>query len=333
VAAPRAETAARDPLPIDLDDIRRAAGRLSGVAHRTPVLTSQHLDQITGASLHLKAEHLQRVGAFKFRGGYNAVAALPAKLRGRGVVAFSSGNHAQAIAAAAGVLGVPATIVMPEDAPPVKLEATRGYGAEVVLYDRYTEDRRAIAATIADERGASVIPPYDHAEVMAGQGTTALELIEQVAGLELLVVPIGGGGLLSGCAVAVASSIPGIEIVGVEPEGRRAARDAMAVGRVVEVAVPRTLLDGQQTPNIGALPLRVLTELVDRVVGVTDAQAAHAVRLLATRTKQLVEPSGAAGLAAVLSGAIDVTGRRVGIVLSGGNVAPSTLARILAGEI
>lgn len=324
---------AHTPLPIDLDDVRRAAERLDGVSHRTPVLTSRHLDGVSGASLHLKAEHLQRVGAFKFRGGYNAVAALPPEVRARGVVAFSSGNHAQAIAAAAGLLGVPAVIVMPEDAPPVKLEATRGYGAEVVLYDRYTEDRRAIATAIAHERGASVIPPYDHPHVMAGQGTTALELVEQVPDLDLLVVPIGGGGLLSGCAVAAAAMVPGIEIVGVEPEGRRAARDAMAVGEVVEVPVPRTLLDGQQTPNIGALPLRVLTELVDRVVGVTDAHAAHAVRVLAARTKQLVEPSGAAGLAAVLSGGIPVEGRRVGIVLSGGNVAAPVLARILNREV
>jgi threo-3-hydroxy-L-aspartate ammonia-lyase len=249
------------------------------------------------------------------------------------VVAFSSGNHAQAVAAAAQLLGVRATIVMPEDAPPVKLEATRGYGAEIVLYDRYIEDRRAIAGAIADERGASLIPPYDHRDVMAGQGTTASELVEQVADLDLLVVPIGGGGLLSGCAVAAAALVSGIEIVGVEPEGRRAARDAMTAGEVVEVEVPRTLLDGQQTPNIGALPLRVLTALVDRVVGVTDAEASHAVRVLAARTKQLVEPSGASGLAAVLAGHVPVEGRRVGIVLSGGNVAAPTLARILAGEL
>jgi threo-3-hydroxy-L-aspartate ammonia-lyase len=320
-------------LPIDLDDVRRAAVRLEGVAHRTPVLTSRYLNELTGGSLHLKAEHLQRVGAFKFRGGYNAVAALPAEVRARGVVAFSSGNHAQAVAAAAELLGVRATIVMPEDAPPVKLEATSGYGAEIVLYDRYTEDRRAIAGAIANERGASLIPPYDHRDVMAGQGTTALELVDEVADLDLLVVPIGGGGLLSGCAVAASALVAGIEIVGVEPEGRRAARDAMAAGEVVEVEVPRTLLDGQQTPNIGGLPLRVLTALVDRVVGVTDAETSHAVRVLAARTKQLVEPSGASGLAAILAGHVPVEGRRVGIVLSGGNVAAPVLARILAGEL
>jgi len=321
------------PLPIEFGDVRRAAARLHGVAHRTPVLTSRHLDGLTGASLHLKAEHLQRVGAFKFRGGYNAVAALPAEVRARGVVAFSSGNHAQAVAAAAQLLEVHATIVMPQDAPAVKLEATRGYGAEVVLYDRYTQDRLAIANEIASDRGATLIPPYDHPEVMAGQGTTALELLDEVPAIDLLVVPVGGGGLLSGCAVAASALAPGIEIVGVEPEGRRAARDAMATGAVVEVEVPRTLLDGQQTPNIGALPLRVLMALVDRVVGVTDAEVAHAVRLLATRTKQLVEPSGAAGLAAVLAGHVPVAGRRVGIVLSGGNVAAPSLARILSGEL
>lgn len=320
-------------LPIDLDDVRRAAARLAGVAHRTPVLTSAYLDTVTGGSIHLKAEHLQRIGAFKFRGGYNAVSALPPEVRSRGVVAFSSGNHAQAVSAAAGLLGVHAAIVMPEDAPAVKLEATRGYGAEVVLYDRYSEDRLAIAGEIAEERGATIIPPYDHPDVMAGQGTAALELVEDVADLDLLVVPIGGGGLLSGCAVAAAALVPGIEIVGVEPEGRRAARDAMAAGAVVQVEVPRTLLDGQQTPNIGGQPLAVLLELVDRVVGVTDAEVAHAVRVMAARTKQLLEPSGAAGVAAVLNGRIPIEGRRVGIVLSGGNVAPGTLARILAGEV
>ncbi len=316
--------------PIDADDVARAADRIDGVAHHTPVLTSRRLDQTTGGALFLKAEHLQRVGAFKFRGAYNAIAALPPTVRARGVVAFSSGNHAQAIALSSALLDTSATIVMPSDAPVVKLEATRGYGAEVITYDRYADDRAAIGQAIADERGATVIPPFDHPEVMAGQGTVGLELATQAAGLDLLVVPVGGGGLISGCAVAVTAALGEIEIVGVEPAGRYAARGALEAGEVVEVAVPRTLLDGQQTTHVGTRPLAVMRSLVDRVVGVSDEEALDAVRTLATTTKQVVEPSGAAALAAVLAGHLDVTGRRVGIVLSGGNITPSILARALA---
>jgi len=316
-------------LPIDDDDIARAAARLAGVAHQTPVLTSRRLDAVTGGALHLKAEHLQRVGAFKFRGAYNAVTALAPEVRARGVVAFSSGNHAQAIALASALHGIPATIVMPTDAPAVKLAATRGYGAEVVTYDRYREDRVAIGQRIAEARGATVIPPFDDPHVMAGQGTVGRELVAQVQGLDLLVVPVGGGGLLSGCAVAVTAALGEVEIVGVEPAGRHAARAALAAGEVVEVAVPRTLLDGQQTPHVGRRPLAVMRAMVDRVVGVTDDEALSALRWLAMATKQVVEPSGAAGLAAVLAGHVDVTGRRVGIVLSGGNVTSQVLARAL----
>lgn len=316
-------------LPIDPDDVARAAARLEGVAHRTPVLTSRRLDEATSASLHLKAEHLQRVGAFKFRGGYNAVAALPRDVRTHGVVAFSSGNHAQAIALASALHGVSATIVMPSDAPAVKLAATRGYGAEVVTYDRYRDDRAAIGRRIASQRGATVIPPFDHPEVMAGQGTVGRELAEQVPGLDLLLVPVGGGGLVAGCAVAVTAALGAVEIVGVEPAGRPAARAAMAAGEVVEVEVPRTILDGQQTTHVGSRPLAVLDALVDRVVGVTDEEVLAAMRRLALTTKQVVEPSGAAGLAAALSGRVEVAGRRVGIVLSGGNLTPEVLSRAL----
>ncbi|MFP4635502.1 MAG: pyridoxal-phosphate dependent enzyme, partial [Nitriliruptoraceae bacterium] len=250
--------ASADPLPLDADDVARAARVLAGIAHRTPVLTSQRLDERTGARLSLKAEHLQRVGAFKFRGAYTAIHALDAHVRSRGIVSYSSGNHAQAVALAARLLEAPATIVMPDDAPPNKVAATQGYGAEVVRYDRYTEDRRLLATELADQRGATVIPPYDHPAVMAGQGTVARELLEEVGDLDVLVVPVGGGGLLGGCAVAAAAANPDLTIVGVEPAERRAARDALATGRVVEVAVPRTLLDGQQTPEIGARPLAVL---------------------------------------------------------------------------
>lgn len=298
------------------------------MAHVTPVLTSSLLDARTGAQIHLKSEHLQRVGAFKFRGAYNAVAALPTDVRERGVVAYSSGNHAQAVALACRLLEVPATIVMPMDAPAGKLAATLAYGAEVVTYDRYAEDRAAIGAAIARERGSQVVPPFDHPDVVAGQGTAALELLEQVADLDLLVAPVGGGGLLSGCTVAARGLAPGIEVVGVEPAGRRAARDALASGEVVEVAVPHTALDGQQTSHVGDLPLQLLLQHEVGVVGIADEAALETVAWLLTRTKQVVEPSGAAALAAILDGTVDVRGRRVGVILSGGNVDPALLGRL-----
>ncbi len=330
VGAPDRHVTSETPaLPIDIDDIARAAVRLDGVAHRTPVLTSRRLDDATSASVYLKAEHLQRVGAFKFRGGYNAVAALPREVRARGVVAFSSGNHAQAIALASALHGVSATIVMPSDAPAVKLDATRGYGAEVVTYDRYRDDRAEIGRHLAAERGATVIPPFDHPDVMAGQGTVGREFAEQVPDLDLLLVPVGGGGLLSGCAVAVTAALGEVEIVGVEPADRPAARAAMAAGEVTEVEIPRTILDGQQTTHVGTRPLAVLDALVDRIVGVTDEEVLAAIRRLALTTKQVVEPSGAAGLAAALSGRVAIAGRRVGIVLSGGNITPEVLTRAL----
>jgi threo-3-hydroxy-L-aspartate ammonia-lyase len=323
---------AAEGLPVTFGDVERAAARLRGVAHRTPVLRSRTLDAALGARVHLKAEHLQRVGAFKFRGAFNAIAALDDEARRGGVVAFSSGNHAQAIACAAALLEVHATIVMPTDAPGVKLAATRGYGAEVVSYDRYSEDRRAIGERIARERGSTIIPPYDHRDVIAGQGTAAMELLEDVADLDLLVVPVGGAGLISGCAIAAAALSPGLRVVGVEPAGRCAARAALEKGEVVTVPVPRTALDGQQTPDIGELPLVILRELVERVVGVSDEATLMTVRTLAVRMKQVVEPSGASALAAVLSGEIDVAGRNVGVILSGGNVAPERLAAILADD-
>ncbi|MFA9432297.1 pyridoxal-phosphate dependent enzyme [Egicoccus sp. AB-alg2] len=322
---------ATDALPVVFEDVRRAAERLAGVAHRTPVLTSRTLDAATGATVFCKAEHLQRIGAFKFRGAYNALAALDPHERARGVVAFSSGNHAQAVALAARLLAVPATIVMPLDAPPVKVAATRDYGAEVVTYDRYTEDRRAIGEAIATERGATVVPPYDHPDVIAGQGTAALELLEDVPDLDALVVPIGGGGLLAGSAVSMRAVRPEATVLGVEPAGRRAARDAMQRGEVVQVPVGRTLLDGQQTPEVGVRNLALLRAHVDRVEGVDDDEALAAMRLLATRMKQVVEPSGASALGALLAGRFpDLRGARVGVLLSGGNVTPEVLARALA---
>ena len=325
--------AAPAPGPIGIDDVRAAAGRLEGVAHRTPVLRSRHLDARAGARIHLKAEHLQRIGAFKFRGAYNAIASLPADERARGIVAFSSGNHAQAIACAAGLLDAPATIVMPSDAPQVKLAATLGYGAEVVSYDRYTEDRRSIGERIAGERGATIIPPYDHPAVIAGQGTAALELLEEVAELDVLVVPVGGGGLIAGCAIAARAINPRLRVIGVEPQGRRAARDALERGEVVQVEVPRTALDGQQTPEVGHLPLAVMQREIEEVVGVDDLAVLATVRSLAIRMKQVVEPSGASALAAVLDGGIELGGGDIGVIISGGNIAPGALADLLGNDL
>jgi threo-3-hydroxy-L-aspartate ammonia-lyase len=331
-------TAAARRAPVTIDDVRRAGARLEGLAHRTPVLTSRRLDAQAGATLLCKAEHLQRVGSFKFRGATNAIAALDPAVRRRGIVTFSSGNHAQAIACAARQADVPATIVMPEDAPPVKLAATRGYGADVHTYDRYTGDRAAIARELADRSGATIIPPFDHPDVVAGQGTVALELFDQVDDLDVLVVPLGGGGLLAGCAAVASALSPATLIVGVEPAGRPAGREALRTGVVVEVPVPLTILDGQQTPVIGETPLAVLRDTLHAVVGVEDAAVLRAMRSLAVVAKQVVEPSGASALAAVLAGhlgdqaGIDAQGARVGVVLSGGNVTPSVLARAMDAD-
>ena len=318
---------------IQLEDVRTAAARLEGVAIRTPVLRSTTLDTWTGGELLLKAEHLQRMGAFKFRGAYNAVSALDDAARARGVCAYSSGNHAQAVALSARLHGTRATIVMPADTPAVKLEATRGYGAEVVLYDRYTEDRAQVGRRLADERGMTLIPPFDHADVMAGQGTAALELIEDTADggpLDVLVVCVGGGGLISGCATAAKALSPTTRVVGVEPAARDVARRSLATGELVVAPVPTTIADGQQGDRLGALTLAVMRERVDEVVAVTDDEIRAAMRVLFDRLKQVVEPSGASALAAVLAGAIDVRGKRVGITLSGGNVGLERFVALMA---
>ena len=308
---------------ITLDDVQAAAARLDGVARRTPVLRSRTLDAWTGGQVLLKAEHLQRMGAFKFRGAYNSVSILEPAERSRGVAAFSSGNHAQAVALSARLHGTTATIVMPADTPPAKLAATRGYGAEVVLYDRYTEDRDAVGRRLAQERGLALIPPFDHEPVMAGQGTAALELIEDTADegpLDLLVVCVGGGGLISGCATASKGLSPGTRVVGVEPAARETARRSLETGELLTFPVPTTIADGQQGDRMGVLTLAVMRERVDEVVAATDDEIRAAMRFLFDRMKQVVEPSGASALAAILSGAIDVRGKRVGVTLSGGNV-------------
>jgi threonine dehydratase len=313
---------------ISLDDVRAAASRLDGVANRTPVFTSRTLDERTGSSVHVKAECFQRGGAFKFRGAYNKIASLPEEARSRGVLAYSSGNHAQAVAIAARLLGTTATIVMPEDAPPAKLEATRGYGAEVVSYDRWTEDREEIGRRLASERGVELVRPYDDPLVMAGQGTTALELLEDVPELDVLVVPVGGGGLIAGCATAAKALRPAIRVVGVEPEAGDDTRRSLASGERVHVGVPKTIADGLQAAEPGELTFQVNRALVDEVVTVADDEILEAMAFLFDRLKLVTEPSGAVGIAALLAGRIAQRGR-VGVVISGGNVGVARFAALL----
>jgi threo-3-hydroxy-L-aspartate ammonia-lyase len=324
-------------LAITFEDVRAAAGRLAGVAHRTPVLSSRSADERSGATLFFKCENLQRMGAFKFRGAYNALAQFDAAQRRAGVIAFSSGNHAQAIALAARLLKVPSVIVMPSDAPPVKLAATRGYqegqpGSEVVLYDRYTEDREAIGQRIARERGMTLIPPYDHPHVMAGQGTAALELVEQAGTLDALVVCVGGGGLISGCAVAARHLLPGIAVHGVEPEAGNDTQRSLARGEVVKIDVPQTIADGAQTQSSGKLTFPVIRALVAGIATVSDAQLITTMRFFAERMKLVVEPTGCLAAAAVLERVIDLRGQRVGVIISGGNVDRVKYAQWLAGD-
>ena len=312
-------------------DIERAALRIKGVAHRTPVLTSRTLDARLGLQVFMKAENLQRMGAFKFRGGYNAVNALTDSQRANGVVAFSSGNHAQAIALAAQLHGCAATIVMPHDAPALKLAATRGYGAEVVVYDRYTEDRAAIAKRLVDERDATLIPPFDHLDVMAGQGTTALELIEDAGAIDALIVCAGGGGLLSGCAVAAKHLLPQIEVYGAEPERGNDMQQSLRAGRIVGIEVPRTICDGQQTQAVGVHPFEVIRAHVTDVLTVSDPVVVEAMRFAFERLKVVLEPSGACALAALMTHADRFRGRRVGITLSGGNIGLDRFVALVSG--
>jgi threonine dehydratase len=315
---------------ITLDDVHAAAARLAGVAHPTPVLRSRTLDARTGASVHLKAECLQRGGAFKFRGAYNMISTLSEDARRRGVVAYSSGNHAQAVAIASGLLGSHATILMPADTPPAKMEATRGYGAEVVTYDRYTQDREALGAALAEERGGlALVPPYEHPAVIAGQGTAALELFRDVPDVDLLVVPVGGGGLIAGCATAAKALRPGVRVVGVEPEAGDDTRRSLAAGERVRIETPRTIADGQQADIPGRLTFEVNRRLVDAVEVVSDAEILAAMAFLFDRMKLVAEPSGASALAALLAGRIDAAGSRVGVIVSGGNVGVARFCELL----
>lgn len=317
------------PLAICFDDIDAAAQRLAGVAHLTPTLTSRTADERTGAQLFFKCENLQRMGAFKFRGAYNALSKFSAAQKQAGVIAFSSGNHAQAIALSARLLGMPAVIVMPEDAPALKIEATRNYGAEVILYDRYKVDREQLGREIAQARGMTLVPPYDHADVMAGQGTAAKELIEQVGDLDLLVVCVGGGGLISGCATAAKALSPACAVIGVEPEAGNDMQQSFARGEIVHIEVPRTIADGAQTQHAGQLTFPVIQRLVSGIVTVSDAELVRTMRFFAERMKLVVEPTGCLAAAAVLEGKFDVAGKRVGIIVSGGNVGPDRFAELL----
>lgn len=311
-------------------DVEAAAAVIEGVAHRTPVLRSRRLDELAGCEVHLKAEHLQRVGAFKFRGAFTALSAFDADQRRGGVVAYSSGNHAQAVALAARELGIPATIVMPHDAPESKVVATLGYGAQVVRYDRYTEDREAIGAALAEERGMTVVPPYDHRHVIAGQGTAVKELLEESGPLDVVVTPLGGGGLLSGSILSAGALAPQARVYGVEPEAGDDARRSLEEGRIVHIETPRTIADGAQTLHLGELTFPILRDGASAVVTATDAQLVETMRLVAATLKQVVEPTGVLALAAVLSGAVpDTAGSRVGVVLSGGNIDLGRFAELV----
>jgi len=318
-------------LSVTYADVEDAARRLEGVAHRTPVATSRQFDSLAGCEAYFKCENLQRMGAFKFRGAYNALAQLDEAVRGRGVVAFSSGNHAQAVALAGRLLGIPATIVMPADAPAVKVAATRGYGAEVVFYDRAKgEDREAVAARVSGERGATLIPPFDHRDVIAGQGTAVKELLEDVGPLDYLFVCCGGAGLLSGSAVAASHLSPGTRVVGVEPAAGDDAARSLRTRTLQRVEDPQTIADGARTQSLGALTFPLVLRYVHDIITVTDPQLVEAMRFLWERMKLVVEPTGALATAGVLAGPIDVRDRRVGIILSGGNVDLKAAAKLFA---
>jgi threonine dehydratase len=304
---------------VTLEDIKAAAGRLKGLSRLTPVHTSRMVDERCGAKVFFKCENFQRAGAFKFRGAYNALCQLTPEQRKAGVLTYSSGNHAQAIALAGQLLEIPRVVVMPQDAPAVKLAATRGYGAEVMLYDKHATTREELGAQIAVERGLTIIPPYDHEDIIAGQGTVALELHEQAGGLEVLLAPCGGGGLLSGCAVATSGLVPGCKVIGVEPAAADDATRSFKSGELQTVTNPETVADGARTPSLGQLTFPLVREHVDDMVTVDDAAIIDAMRFIWERMKLVVEPTGALAYAALHSGVLSFPGKRVGVILSGGN--------------
>ncbi|AJX12530.1 threo-3-hydroxy-L-aspartate ammonia-lyase [Burkholderia ubonensis] len=301
-------------------DVEAAATRIAGIAHRTPVHTSRTLNQLIGAEVFVKCENFQRMGAFKFRGAFNALSKFSPEQRKAGVVAFSSGNHAQGIALSAQILGIPATIVMPHDAPASKIAATKGYGADVVVYDRYAEDREAIGRRLADEQGLTLIPPYDHPDVLAGQGTAAKELFDEVGVLDALFVPMGGGGLLSGTALSTRALAPQCELYGVEPEAGNDGQRSLRSGQIVHIDTPKTIADGAQTQHIGNYTFAIIKRDVNDILTASDADLVNAMKFFATRMKMIVEPTGCLGLAAALNAKESLKGKRVGIIVSGGNI-------------
>jgi len=311
-------------------DIQNAAARIAGVAHHTPVLTSKTADAISGAELFFKCENFQRVGAFKFRGAYNALAQFSEAQRKAGVVAFSSGNHAQAIGLAARLLGIPALVLMPHDAPQSKITATTEYGAQVQTYNRYTEDREAIGRELAASRGMTLIPSYDHPDVICGQGTAALELFEQAGALDVLLVCLGGGGLLAGCALAAAGAAPACEVIGVEPALGNDGQQSFRAGKIIHIPVPDTIADGAKVTHVGEHNFPILRQHVKDIITVDDAQLIATMKFFAERMKMVVEPTGCLAAAAALHHAYPVAGKRVGVIISGGNVDLPVLANLLA---
>ncbi|CFR23914.1 threo-3-hydroxy-L-aspartate ammonia-lyase [Yersinia kristensenii] len=317
------------PLVISYEDIIQAHQRIAGFALKTPVLTSSTANEQTGAQLFFKCENFQHMGAFKFRGAYNALVKLAPEQQAKGVIAFSSGNHAQAIALSARKLGIRAVIVMPKDAPAAKIAATRGYGGEVVLYDRYLEDREAISRQLAQEQGLTLIPPYDHPDVMAGQGTAAKELFEEVGELDVLLVPLGGGGLLSGCATVAKALYPNCQVIGVEPAAGNDGQQSFRSGKIVKIDTPVTIADGAQTPALGNYTFPVIQARVDNILTATDDQLISAMKFFTSRMKIVVEPTGCLGAAVAFSDELDLRGKRVGVIISGGNVDLARLAHFI----
>lgn len=305
---------------VGFDDVVAAAARIEGHANRTPVMSSRTVNEQLGAEVFFKCENLQRMGAFKFRGAFNALSRFDARQRQAGVVTFSSGNHAQAIALSARLLGIPATIVMPHDAPAMKVAATKGYGGSVVVYDRYTEDREQIGRALADERGMTLIPPYDHPDVIAGQGTAAKELFEEVGPLAALFAPLGGGGLLSGSALSARALAPGCKVYGVEPEAGNDGQRSFRSGAIVHIDTPKTIADGAQTQHLGRHTFEVIRREVDDIYTASDEELVQSMAFFASRMKLVVEPTGCLGLAAARRMAAQWAGKRIGVIISGGNV-------------
>lgn len=313
------------------DDVSAAARRLEGHAHRTPVMRSRTADKEVGAELFFKCENLQRMGAFKFRGAFNAVSRFDERQRRAGVVAYSSGNHAQGIALSASILGIPAIIVMPHDAPAAKVAATRGYGAKVVIYDRFTEDREAIGRKLAEEHGLTLIPPYDHPDVIAGQGTAVKELLEETGELDALFVCLGGGGLLSGSALSARALAPQCKIYGVEPAAGNDGQQSFRSGSIVHIETPKTIADGAQTQHLGNYTFEIIRRDVDDIVTASDDELVECMRFFASRMKLVVEPTGCLGFAAARAMKAELQGKRVGVIISGGNVDIDRFAALLAG--